>query len=300
VRTVLFRTGSIAVTALAFALYTRVELPWAWLGWGALVPWIASLDRERRMRSAGWSGLVMSMVFTVAVFAWFAVAVARYTGAPPSLAYVLLVLAAPALQPQFLAFAVVRHAVATRRCHGVVTAMAAAGAWVGAEWLCPRLFGDTIGHGVYAFATLRQAADVAGAPGLTFVMLLVNEAVHAALTSWRRSPRGAVLAFASAAAMLGALAGYGTLRLRHLESAAAHPPLAVVLVQASLEDYDGLQARLGTYGAVRRILDVHEEMSRSALARDGSPPRTAVSSPSPATPSTSSSTPTTSGSSSRS
>jgi apolipoprotein N-acyltransferase len=267
----LFRYGSIAVTALAFALYTRVELPWAWMGWGALVPWLASLDRERSLRSAGWSGLAMSMAFTVAVFAWFAAAVARYTGAPTALAYALLVLAAPALQPQFIAFAVVRHAVATRRCHGVVTATAAAGAWVSAEWLCPRLFGDTIGHGVYAFATLRQAADVAGAPGLTFVMLLVNEAVHAALTSWRRAPRRAVLGFASAAALLGSLAGYGTLPLRYQEPAPSPPPLVVVLVQASLEDDDGLRARLGAYGAVRRILDVHQEMSRGALARDGSP-----------------------------
>jgi len=271
------RAGAIVATALAFALYTRVELPWAVLGWVALVPWLATLDREHRMRDALWSGVAMSIAFTLAVFAWFASAIARYAGVPPLAGYALLVLAAPLLQPQFVVFAGVRHAVGSRGGGRLRTSVAAASAWVGAEWLLPRLFGDTIGHGVYAFPTLRQGADLAGAAGLTFILLLVNEAGCDALARWRRSAGRAVGAAAVAGGLVAALAMYGAVRIRQLETTPqSQPPFTALLVQANLEDYGGLRERRGAYGAVRRVLDVYEAMSTTALDRAPAPPELLV------------------------
>jgi apolipoprotein N-acyltransferase len=266
-----FRYGGILASALIFALYARVELPWASLCWVMLVPWLAALERERTMVGAIWNGAAMSMAFTVAVFAWFALAVARYTQISPLLACGLLILAAPVLQPQFIVFAAVRHGLDARGRGRLVASAAAACSWVGTEWLCPRLLGDTLGHGLYAFATLRQGADLAGAAGLTFVILLVNESVHAAVTGWRRAARHALLGVTTAVALVCALAGYGALRLQNVTTAApVHPPLTAALIQANFDDYDGVRDRLGTLEAVRMILEVHARLSRRALEHDAS------------------------------
>jgi hypothetical protein len=85
-----FRYGAILTSALLCALYVRVELPWACLWWVMLVPWLATLERERTMAAAVWNGTATAMAFTVAVFPWFALAVARYTGISQFLAGSLL------------------------------------------------------------------------------------------------------------------------------------------------------------------------------------------------------------------
>jgi apolipoprotein N-acyltransferase len=59
----------------------------------------------------------------------------------------VLLLAAPLFQPQFVAFALVRHLTGSR--HGpALRAIAAAAAWVATESLVPRLLGDTLGYGL--------------------------------------------------------------------------------------------------------------------------------------------------------
>jgi apolipoprotein N-acyltransferase len=65
-----------------------------------------------------------------------------------------------------------------------------------------------------------------------------------------------------------ALAGYGSLRLAQLEPRSAVPPLLTAgIVQADISFYARLARQLGTYDAVRRILDAHFGLSRDAQAR---------------------------------
>jgi apolipoprotein N-acyltransferase len=270
VHTASIRLLAVVASAFLFALYARVALPWAWLGWIALVPWLASLDRESRLRGVAISGVLMSMAFTAGVFGWFADAFARYAQAPRWAAYGLLLLAAPLLQLQFLVFALARWFLRRRAASGFAVAVGAAAAWIGSEWAFPRLFGDTLGHGLLPFATLRQGADVAGAPGLTLLIVVVNQWIHAGLRHWRRSFRAAVLEMAGAGLLIAALAGYGAIRLRQLEHGReSAAPFRAALVQASLGDYGDLRARLGTFGAVQEVLDTHRALSRRAIAGAG-------------------------------
>ncbi len=217
------------------------------------------------MRAALLAGLGMGMAFVAAVFGWFAPAVADYTGWPPAVAFAALLLVAPLLQPQFIAFALARH-LAGRRYGAALRATVAIAAWLSAEWALPRLFGDTLGHGLHPSPWLRQFADVAGAGGLTLALLVVNEAVAAAVTRRRGGLRAIASPLALAAALPVLLAGYGAMRLSTLERAAATPaiPLRIGLVQTAIVDYERLRHEMGAYAVVRHVLDIHYALSRQA------------------------------------
>ena len=181
----------------------------------------------------------------------------------------MLLLIAPLLQPQLIAWALVRQALDGRR-HPWLRAWTAAAAWVGAEWLCPKLLGDTLAHGLYPAAQLRQAAALGGAAGLTLLLLLVNEALAQALSQlgpgWRTRPRALLAPLGLALLLpLGPL-GYGVSReAPRLD--AGQPLLRVGLVQANIADYEGRRQAQGSYAVVREVLDVHYAMSYDAVER---------------------------------
>jgi apolipoprotein N-acyltransferase len=146
--------------------------------------------------------------------------------------------------------------------------------YVGAEWAWPKLLGDTIGHGLLPSPRIRQAADLAGAHGLTFALLLVNECVLAVgqafadrRVSWRARLAPASGPAAIAAAILLALTGYGELRVAQLtREDAPRSLLSVGIVQADISGYGDLAHELGTYAAVVEILGAHFELSQQALS----------------------------------
>jgi apolipoprotein N-acyltransferase len=231
-----------------------------------LVPWLGALERTATWRGALASGVAMAVAFSVAIFAWFPVAMADYADASLWLVSALGLVAAPLFQPQLVVFALARHAARRRRLAPAAIAVTGASAYVAAEWLLPKLFGDTIGLGLYPSPSLRQLADVAGPPGLTFVVVLGNECVGLALAAIRE-PRRAVAPLAALAALVLCLALYGQVRLGMLAVRLPETPITVGVVQANVTHYDRLAAEVGTYEAVRRILDAHFAGSEEALAR---------------------------------
>ena len=244
-------------------LYSRGGAAWL-LAFVALVPWLRTLERERTLRGALLGAWAMSVAYTAAGFEWFAAAIGSYTqvGTPAGLA--VLLLAAPLFQPQILAFALARHLV---RGAPALRALAAASAWVATEWLVPRLLGDSFGHGLYPAPLLRQAADLGGVAGLTFVLLLANEGVAAALARRHAGVRAAAWPLALAALVPLALAAYGLFALSSL--AAAGPPLRMGLVQSNITDYERLRREKGAGAVVREVLDTHFAMSYDAVERQG-------------------------------
>src|SRR5262249_47811374 len=195
--------------------------------------------------------LLMAVAFELAVFGWFAHAIEVYTGTPEIVALVLLVVMAPLLQPQLLALALARHVAPRPRAAGGGGPLAGAVAWVGTEWACPKLFGDTLGYGLWPCAWMRQAADVAGVPGLTLALLLGNEcALAAARALAGAEPRRALVPTAGLATLVLALSGDGALRERTF---AAHPAgdasVRASIVQADIARYGPLASRQGPLGA---------------------------------------------------
>jgi apolipoprotein N-acyltransferase len=239
------------------------------LGFVALVPWLLALNATRTVASAARHGLTMSVAFLAAALAWFGVAIATFLGLDATIGVIALLAGAPLLQPQFLVFALVRHLVGRR--HGaIVRALAGASAWVATEWLVPKLLGDTIGHGLFPSYLLRQIADVGGAAGLTFLLILINEAIAAAVTRRRDGARVLIKPLAIAASVVALMAGYGAVRLSALTAMPedAATPLRVGMVQSNIVDYERLRLEMGAYEVVRHVLDTHYAMSREAIARD--------------------------------
>ena len=234
------------------------------LGWVGFVPWLAVLDRARSLRGVLAIAWLFSVAYVLAVFPWFASGIAAYTGASPSTAFALLALGAPLLQPQLLVYAVVRRwARSGAGAAGLRAALAGALLYVGAEWAWPKLLGDSIGHGLYASPRIRQAADLAGAHGLTLraparqrMRARGGQGVRERSRSGARRFAPGVRAGRGAAVIVLALTGYGTLRLAQLGDAARGAPLLTAgIVQADISRYDELARELGTFDAVRGILD---------------------------------------------
>lgn len=256
-------------TALLAALGARIQGSSWGAVWVVLVPWLLALDRLRTTRQALLAGWLGAVLFALAVLGWFAGAIASYTGAPVALAWLIIAACGPLLQPQMVAVALVRFWAQARSVGAVRLGLLSAATYVGSEWVSGKLFGDTLAHGLHASAVLRQAADLGGAAGLSFVVVLVNECVVYALARAPRSYREEIglakrlVGLAAAGSVLLLVALYGRERLAAL--AEPEPLLEVAAVQAGISDYPRLRAELGTYEAVRLILDAHFELSDRGL-----------------------------------
>jgi apolipoprotein N-acyltransferase len=260
-----YRLAGIIGTAVLIGVYALGQYAWV-LGFVVLVPWLLALDAERRPAGVLLSGLLMCVAFVAAAWWWFGAAIGAYTGLG-ALPGVLVVLAlAPLLQPQLVVFALVRHWLGHR--HGpLLRALGGASAWVACEWAVPRLLGDTLGHGLLPSTLLRQVADLGGAAGLTFLLILGNEAIAEAIKQRRHGLRAVLAPLALVGALLATMAGYGVLRLQTLPDHAtdAGAPLRIGMVQANITGYERLRQEYGAYAVVRHVLDTHFGLSRAAV-----------------------------------
>lgn len=256
--------AGIATSALLLGLYARGGLAWP-LGLVLLLPWLWTLDHTRSVLGSLFSGWLMSVAYVLAVFAWFGTAVDTFTGIGGWAAMLALCTLAPLLQPQVLAFVLVRHLLG--RAFGPwLRALGAASAWVACEWAYPKLLGDTLGHGLYPSPLLRQLADLGGAAGLTFLLILINEALALTLTRWRSGAR-VLPPLALVTALLTVMLGYGQLRLSTLQTQLSEPApsIRIGMVQSAIVDYEKLRQERGAYAVVREVLDTHFALSRAAI-----------------------------------
>ena len=261
--------AGLAATAVLAGVYARGGHAWV-LGFVVLVPWLLALESRTTFAVTLSSGWLMTVAFTAAVFGWFGVAIGNYTGIGAGTGVAALLMLAPLLQPQLVAFALVRYWVGRR--HGPwLRAIAAASAWVACEWLVPRLFGDSLGHGLYPSPLLRQFADVGGVAGITFLLILINECIAIALIRRREPVRSMAMPVIAGIAIVGLMSGYGALRLSRVQASAASEaaPVRIGLVQSNIYDYERLRREMGAYEVVRHVLDTHYAMSREMVSTHG-------------------------------
>ncbi|AVP96683.1 apolipoprotein N-acyltransferase [Ahniella affigens] len=270
------RTGArlwpwLGVLASALLLHLYARGGWFWLlGFVVWVPWILSLGRLTRWSQVCLSGVAMAVGYALAATHWFAPAFGDYVGIHPAIALLILMVLAPLLQAQVLVFVLLRHRF-VNRMPWLPAALLSALAWVGAEWLVPKLLGDTFGHGLQAASWLRQAADLAGVSGLTLILVLINLAIAEALKQVRSDRRQALQAVSIAAVIGIVWTGYGYWRLLEVRSLQAMPAqsVRVGLVQANITKLEAMRAERGAYAVIRHLLDTHYAMSAHAVQQQG-------------------------------
>jgi apolipoprotein N-acyltransferase len=250
--------------------YFRGGIGWV-LGFVFFVPWLRSLDASRTVGQTLFLGWVMSIACVIAAGSWLGTAIGNFTQTDALSGISLLLLATPLLLPQFLAFALVRHATG-RRYGPLLAAFAGAAAWVAMEWLMRELFGNVLsyalGYGLYPSKVLRQTADIGGAAGITYLLLLTNEGVAAAIARYGSGLRGMVKPLVLAALVPLLMAVYGLFSLATLP-ANMNKPLRVGLVQSNIVDYEKQRQVKGAYAVVRDVLDTHFAMTYDAVVRQG-------------------------------
>jgi len=253
------RLLAIAASTALCALYASAGAPWHWVGWFAFVPWLLAQDATERPRAAMLEAWLFTAAFTGAALWWFPDVMHRYTGAPAALCWLIYLGLSPLLEPQLLAWA------AARRLGGRAAGVLAC---VGVEWAFPKLLADTFGYGMFPSGDIRQVADLGGMPGLTLLVLGVNEALAFALrAALERRPRPAALAVALGGAAMLAAGGYGHWRRAQLASQRGSTFVAG-LVQSNLTHYADMAEREGTYAVTMRILQTHGAISRKLAASE--------------------------------
>ncbi|MFL2862850.1 MAG: apolipoprotein N-acyltransferase [Pirellulales bacterium] len=217
-------------------------LPWLWLItrktshvpqkfwlliWSAgFIHWLATIHWLRLPHPAtslGWVCLSAYLAFYLPAFIWSARLLMRRWGWP-------LVAAAPI-------------------------------AWVACEQLRGVLFGGftfaMLGHSQWRWTTLLQSADIAGAIGVSGIVMLVAAALFCSISSWRtkETVRDVVLA----AGILGASIFYGHWRLTTIPEPRV-APLETLLVQGSIDTelkHDP--------NAFQKVTQQYDELTRSGL-----------------------------------
>lgn len=259
---------------LAMALFVISEWPWMLFGFFGLVPWLAALERSGSTAQALLAGSLMALAYVFGVGYWIPSMIHAFTGIPWIACLLITILGAPLIQPQFVAHALARHWTGKHRTIFALPAapLAAAFAFVAVDWAFPKLFSETLGDNLHGALWLRQAADLVGALGLSFLLLLINECLFAI---WKvlREPARTGLGKASfkplvALILLLALPSvYGALRYQQLANQdEAGTTLNYAMIQAGFSHFGTMAQHYGGYLVVRTVLDTHIAMSRQALA----------------------------------
>ena len=201
-----------------------------WAAWIAPLPWLRLVTADvlpgRRPWRALWIGGFLHWLATIH---WL-----RLPHPATSIGWVLLSAYLAIYVPAFVWLA--RRLVHRWRWPLVP---AAAVAWMACEQLRGWVLGGFtfagLGHTQWRWTTLLQTADIAGAVGVSGLVIAVAAALSAALpTAAGWQPRRAVANLALAGGLLGATLAYGSWRL-----ATAPPPrgapLALLLVQGSID-----------------------------------------------------------------
>ena len=230
-----------AATGTAFAALYAFGMP----GYGipglpfvALVPLIFLSLSSESARNAAFRGFLAGTAANLLLFYWIAYTVA----VPGKLGWALGILAA-LLVSAYLAVYVsaacwFAFRVTVRFGEGAIWAFPVA--WIGLEYARSVLVTGfpwlLLGYGVSDSPVLRQAADLAGVPGLGFLLAMTSVAVHRAATLLaRRSYRACAVPAFALLAVPAFLFGYGSWRNAAPDGHPAAQAIRVAVAQGGID-----------------------------------------------------------------
>ena len=240
------------------------------VAWVALVPLLMALvgwtgrpgpARGPSPLRAFLLGLATGVVYFAGTLYWTGAVISTFGGVPAAVGVLAVVLLAfyqgffPAL------FALLAGRMIARG--GVRAVLLAPAAWVATEFFRAVVFGGfpwvPLGDSQVTVLPVAQVASVVGVFGLSGLVALVNAAIaHAMLTAGRAR----VATIASMAAVLVAIAVWGTLRIADGSLTRMGTPFKIGLIQADIPQEEKWKS-----GEARRIFTTYLSMTRDAVKR---------------------------------
>lgn len=259
--------------ALSFPPYS------AWgLSFFALVPFLVALFNARTPREAVLCSAVMGISIVFTGFYWVSDVAVSFGGLPWVVGKLVLAVFSLFGEMQFLlfgiaAFYLIRRA-SVRRYGWKPAAAVLVGLpvlYTAIDFHFPKIFPNSVGHGLYGWFSLAQVAEWTGVAGLTLLMMTVNVAVAAffGLTAYPISARRCFTVLAVAAAAALAVSGWGRGRIRALEAAEKEfaRELRLSVAQANIGDVEKLSSERGSTAAINLVLSAYRTMSLETKER---------------------------------
>jgi apolipoprotein N-acyltransferase len=209
----------------------------------ALVPLLVAIPNDRPPRPAAlfglWLGWLMGVTGHALAFWWLVPTIARFEdiSAAGSLPFFALFVIYYGFQFALFALGAAWVVTSLRRASPLILGATAAGWWTLLEWGFPKIIPWSLGDALAASSLLRQAADLGGVHGLSFLIVLVNALLAAAIRESERGFSGQLRPIFIAALVLVVWSGYGFTRQRFLEGEqlVLRDALEVAVVQGGLE-----------------------------------------------------------------
>ncbi len=238
-----------------------------WLHPVSFVPalWVLRRLTGGRALLAGW---VMGVAANTAIFPWIVHTVRTFSNLP-TFAAVLCLLAFAMFWGFYAAVFGWGLGAITRRA-GPWWPVALAAWFTACEYLNPQLFPYYQGVAWYQLPWIFLVTGLLGVPGMTFLVLLCNAVILAAIEGRRRrSPTARVVRLnAAALAVCVAVAlGYSQVRLRKIDAAEATAPVTrFALVQTNLDVFAARALRMRS-----RFAEVNRYVDQSIEAKEADP-----------------------------
>ncbi len=255
-------------------------LSWTPLHWISWVPLLWALDGVGGKRRF-WLGWLGGFSALLAIFYWIVGTVQKFSNLPLSLGIAVLILFAAAWGLYLGVFAVAYPWV--KRWAGPAWPFAVAALLVATEFANPQLFPFYQGVAHYENLALFQVVSLTGVRGMSFLVLVVNGLVWAALEAlWLRRgpvrPRQLPVLAGIVAAVFAAVLVYGAVRLRHIDRLEQDAPtVRVGLIQIGMGIEDrSRRIRQNRYGILREYMEesrnAAEEGAQVAVWPEGASP----------------------------
>lgn len=220
-------TAGAGGTAIAVAFPPSSLWPASFIGVSLILTAVAGVG----VRFALMLGMTAGIAGHALAFTWLWPVSSRFTQASVSMTGVYVALFVLYHSIQLALFA----AAAARQRGSAVIARSAetAAAWVILEWCYPKIFPWSLADGLGSSAVFRQAVDIAGPYGLSFIVVAAGALLVTAFDGRVAAP-DRLRAIITAALGMTALAVYGAVRLSQFAHKPSVPPLRVTLIQGGI------------------------------------------------------------------
>jgi apolipoprotein N-acyltransferase len=154
--------------------------------------------------------------------------------------------------------------------------------YVGVEYLYPKIFPSTLGHGFYSLLTLSQTAELTGVQGLTFIMISTSSTIALFLDNSKflnqknfyelqKNTKNSFLKkiILIQIIVIFALTIFGSFKIKQLNAIQKNfkKEVKVTLVQANIGNVEKLESEKRIEQAIERILNNYKEMTLETVHR---------------------------------